>query len=355
MSASNFSKTKVPVHANFPKSRKDSICDPTSGWDPFSLDANELLESLNCMAGEFSIAEKLNISGDKLNNFFLEVEKNMPNNPYHNFTHICDVTQFVMMLVKSTRAEGVLTPLEIAALFLGAVSHDLKHPGYSNKYINNEKWELVSRFSETSTLEKYHFATFLELAALCGILSGISAQEKNGLERIVENVILSTDMATHKNILERFQRSQSLASSSDREFFMSVLLKCADISNQSRSWTIANRWNDAVYLEFYREGDADAKVNRPVDALLNRHTNQVSKSSVGFIGFVVLPLFQHLKTMLESTNRDGVLAQGVEVFICNLEENKQRYQKQQQEIDEHKRKCEVEDLLLAPISPASVL
>ena len=47
-----------------------------------------------------------------------------------------------------------------------------------------------------------------------------------------------------------------------------------------------------MYDEFYAEGEIDKERGRPVNPLHNREKNVIPKSTVGFIGFVVAPIYK---------------------------------------------------------------
>jgi hypothetical protein len=55
-------------------------------------------------------------------------------NPYHNWHHAVDVMQTAHTLLTTYEAERMLTSLERAALLLGALAHDVRHPGLTNLY-----------------------------------------------------------------------------------------------------------------------------------------------------------------------------------------------------------------------------
>ncbi len=57
---------------------------------------------------------------------------NYKENPYHNFRHAVDVLQsFYYMLTNSTVLK-YLKEIEILALAVAALCHDLAHPGFNN-------------------------------------------------------------------------------------------------------------------------------------------------------------------------------------------------------------------------------
>jgi hypothetical protein len=138
---------------------------------------------------------------------------------------------------------------------------------------------------------------------------------------------------------------------------LGMLLKACDVSNPSRPIPIADKWNGLVYEEFYAEGDIDRERGRPVNPLHDKTSNNIAKSTVGFIGFVVCPIYMTLQSFIKAcctehantekptegvhsaqkaSRREAVNAkvgtvssfhkvlrpQGLQVFIDSLESNK---------------------------------
>ena len=85
---------------------------------------------------------------------------------------------------------------------------------------------------------------------------------------------------------------------------LGMLLKACDVSNPSRPIPVADKWNDLVYQEFYAEGDIDSERGRPVNPLHNKVTNNISKSTVGFIGFVVCPIYLTIQSFVKACGTD---------------------------------------------------
>lgn len=56
-------------------------------------------------------------------------------NPYHNSTHAADVTQALLSMLYNDGLYAKFTDLELLALILSAVLHDVAHPGLSNPFL----------------------------------------------------------------------------------------------------------------------------------------------------------------------------------------------------------------------------
>ena len=68
-------------------------------------------------------------------------------NPYHNSTHAADVTQALLAMLVEDHLFEKFTDLELFALILSAVIHDVGHPGLSNPFLTKTQDEQVLRFS----------------------------------------------------------------------------------------------------------------------------------------------------------------------------------------------------------------
>lgn len=303
-------------------------------FDAFALKSKEQMIALLLKLCKSVGVHKLVKKSDKeLTCFFQEIAERMPPNPYHNLTHITDVTQFCCTVIRQTKLSEWLPPLSIVALFFAAVCHDLEHPGFSNALVINDMPALANKYKHDCPLERHHVACCQELMSKHKICSDLSSKDAALVMRTAEAVIMSTDMGKHKTIIDQFdvilkkaETDPTIVASSDNALcvqLLKVLMKSSDISNQARAGAIAWKWNIAVYTEFYREGDIDRKKGRQVNPLHDRHSNVISKSTVGFIKFVVRPLVTLLNRAVQVLKRAGapLNVSGLKVPLANLDAN----------------------------------
>jgi hypothetical protein len=117
-------------------------------------------------------------------------------NPYHNFYHAVDVLQSMYYLVSrmgflhphppapttTSRLHHRITSIDILALFLICIGHDLGHPGVTNAFMINASTSLSLLFNDISVLESYHAMLLYRLIktywsdALGGQLGGKSSE-----------------------------------------------------------------------------------------------------------------------------------------------------------------------------------
>ena len=233
-------------------------------------------------------------SAEELQAYFAAIRAQMRDCPFHGWKHVCDVTQMMYTILRSTGLASLLSPLQLVAAFLAAPAHDLDHRGRSNVIELAEGTDIALKYPD-APLETHHATLAVETIESCGLMSALDDESAALVKEEIRRCIMATDMGHHKEIMEEFQAAESelLGSTHTASDFFSngekgmlllgMLLKASDISNPLRPIACADKWNAAVYEEFYAEGDADRCMNRDVNPLHDRETNNISKSSVGFI------------------------------------------------------------------------
>lgn len=68
--------------------------------------------------------------------FIIDVANGYKDNPYHSFLHAVDVTYIVHWILDDLglREELAFTTIEIVALLVAALTHDVLHPGMNNLF-----------------------------------------------------------------------------------------------------------------------------------------------------------------------------------------------------------------------------
>lgn len=197
-----------------------------------------------------------------------------------------------------------LTPLEIMASLLGAVCHDLDHPGVNQPFLIATSNHLAALYENTSVLENHHWRS----AIGCLLESGVAEQITDirpELERQISSLILATDITRQQEFIGTFKdflnnNSLNMRNAHHRHFILQIALKCADISNPCRPWDISKKWSLKVCEEFFRQGDFERQLNLPVTSLCDRQSTTVPKIQVGFFKFVVTPLMAEWHRFLKT-------------------------------------------------------
>lgn len=325
-------------------SRTSSVHGVSQGFnfDAFSLKSKpDMVKTLLALCKSIHVEKIIKKSDAELLKFFEEVSIRMPDNPFHNLMHITDVTQFCCTVLTSTKLAGWLSPIYLVALFFGAVCHDMEHPGTSNVLAINDKTTLAQKYGDSKcVLEDHHLTIAKLMIAKHNLFSNMTAADSGQVLSLLKTVIMSTDMGKHKSITDAFAvqidkvaADPKLSTCSNTALctgLLQIIMKSSDISNQARGVDTAWQWNLGVYKEFYAEGDVDRAKGRKVNPLHDRENNVIAKSTIGFIKFVVKPLFELLHRAVDTLEKSGrsldssVLSQPLKNLDMNTAKNVER-------------------------------
>ncbi|XP_045464276.1 uncharacterized protein LOC123673705 isoform X1 [Harmonia axyridis] len=251
-------------------------------------------------------------------------------NPYHNSIHATDITQAMHCFLQEEKIRRHITPLEIMASLIGAVAHDLDHPGVNQHFLISTSNHLAILYQNKSVLENHHWRS----AVGCLLESGVAEQltpYRDELELLIRELILATDINRQQEFITRFKKnldedSLDMTKPEDRSFILQIALKCADISNPTRPWDISQKWSMKVCDEFFRQGEYERKLNLPVTSICDQQSTSVAKIQVGtlqirFFKFVAAPLFTEWHRFLRSKLSTRM--------INLLESNRKRWENQE--------------------------
>ena len=270
------------------------------GFDVKAYDDIGRFRVLFLIAHEFELLETFKVPNEKWFRFLLEVSQTYKKVPYHNWYHAVDVTQFVTYQIKTVGFDKVLNKFELFGFIIAAICHDANHDGFTNVYNEKAETPLGILFKNQSVMETHHCAIAISIIAKeeCNLFSNLTSQEYRNMWTLIIRLILITDMAKHFDFLKQVNGllDQGPINTDDydnRVMCMQLILKCADISNVSRPFELADRWCDVLCEEFFRQGDLEMANGMEYTSPLNdREHLDKPKSQIGFYTFVCLPLFE---------------------------------------------------------------
>jgi len=311
-------------------------------FDTLALAPDEWLPALVAMANTLGLPQKLGVGEEVVSAYFAACLGQMPPNAFHSAAHALDVTQLLYCTLRQTGLAPLLQPVQLLGVFLGAVAHDLQHTGTSNSLLISEGHEYASKCADNiGPLESHHARCALETLANHDVLAAMSSADAQSVREVVEKVIHCTDIGNHQVVMDtfkdvedgwkNFRSSEFLVHGDKGDVLLAMLLKAADVSNPARTFEIAGKWNALIYEEFYAEGDKDKAAGREVNPMHDRDNNSVPKSSIGFINFLVRPIFSELLDFLKhchDTDAPGIRLDVFQEAVNNLSTNAQLYQRQ---------------------------
>ena len=238
------------------------------------------------------------IDHEKLWRYVTEVAARYHKRPFHSFRHGVDVLLAISSLLRTLRrdhAESLTDPIEVGSLLVAALVHDTNHPGCMNGFLVATEHPLAAA-SAQSVLERHHAEMALALLERpeLDFLDALSAEDRTRFVGLIEQVVLETDVTTTVPTMKAFAQTVADGVTPDAKSLMSMLVKAADISNPARPLATYERWIDGVMVEFFAQGDAEKAKGLPISMNCDRETVVMPKAQVGFITFLVAPLYQAL-------------------------------------------------------------
>ncbi|XP_072005593.1 3',5'-cyclic-AMP phosphodiesterase 4A isoform X7 [Engystomops pustulosus] len=249
---------------------------------------------------------------------------------YHNSLHAADVTQSTHVLLSTPALDAVFTDLEILAAVFAAAIHDVDHPGVSNQFLINTNSELALMYNDESVLENHHLAVGFKLLQEenCDIFQNLTKRQRQTMRKMVIDMVLATDMSKHMSLLADLKtmvETKKVTSSgvllldnyTDRIQVLRNMVHCADLSNPTKPLELYRQWTDRILEEFFRQGDKERERGMEISPMCDKHTASVEKSQVGFIDYIVHPLWETWADLVHPDAQD---------ILDTLEDNRDWYQ-----------------------------
>uniref|UniRef100_A0A3P8WEJ3 Phosphodiesterase n=1 Tax=Cynoglossus semilaevis TaxID=244447 RepID=A0A3P8WEJ3_CYNSE len=249
---------------------------------------------------------------------------------YHNNIHAADVVQSTHVLLSTPALEAVFTDLEIMATLFASAIHDVDHPGVTNQFLIDTSSELAVMYNDTSVLENHHLAVGFKLLQEdnCDIFQNLSKKLRDSLRKMVIDMVLATDMSKHMNFLAGMKTMVEtkkvtslgvllLDNYSDRIQVLQNMVHCADLSNPTKPLELYRQWTDRITVEFFTQGDRERDKGMEISAMCDKHNASIEKNQVGFIDFIVHPLWETWADLVHPDAQD---------ILDTLEDNREWYQ-----------------------------
>ncbi|XP_053325994.1 cAMP-specific 3',5'-cyclic phosphodiesterase 4B isoform X1 [Spea bombifrons] len=305
------------------------------GLNIFKVAAYSCNRPLTCIMyaifQERDLLKTFKIPSDTLITYTMTLEDHYHSDvAYHNSLHAADVTQSTHVLLSTPALDAVFTDLEILAAIFAAAIHDVDHPGVSNQFLINTNSELALMYNDESVLENHHLAVGFKLLQEehCDIFQNLTKKQRQSLRKMVIDMVLATDMSKHMSLLADLKtmvETKKVTSSgvllldnyTDRIQVLRNMVHCADLSNPTKSLELYRQWTDRIMQEFFQQGDKERERGMEISPMCDKHTASVEKSQVGFIDYIVHPLWETWADLVQPDAQD---------ILDTLEDNRNWYQ-----------------------------
>ncbi|KAL0820280.1 hypothetical protein ABMA28_006193 [Loxostege sticticalis] len=274
---------------------------------------------LALMGGRFDICATLECDERTLLHWLTVVETNYHAvNTYHNSTHAADVLQAVAYFLEKERLKSVFEPLEAAAALISAAAHDIDHPGTSSAFLCNSRHPLAILYNDVSVLESHHAALTFKLTLnddRVNIFKNLDRDTYKTMRHNVIDMILATEMTKHYEHLAKFVNvfyakttgskedmhsdeplsldTTALSSPENVILVKRMMIKCADVSNASRSQKFAFEWARRIAEEYFLQTDEEKAKDLPVVMpMFDRATCSIPRSQIGFIDYIIIDMME---------------------------------------------------------------
>ncbi|GBG27136.1 cAMP-specific 3',5'-cyclic phosphodiesterase [Hondaea fermentalgiana] len=181
-------------------------CHQLESWDLdiLSLSEDHLVGCSLAILEKFQVLDRYGVKAATAQAFVEEVRKNYLPNPYHNFAHGVSVLHGSSMMLHKGIFK-LLKASDVLALLVGALCHDLGHPGTNNDFQISSGSSLAILYNDISVLENFHASKTFQILQkdACNIFAEMPGREaRQEVRETIVKAILSTDISKHFKLID---------------------------------------------------------------------------------------------------------------------------------------------------------
>ncbi|KAH0998645.1 hypothetical protein HUJ05_009626, partial [Dendroctonus ponderosae] len=238
---------KPCVHdiSNFSKNPEVSIPSGFSEWY-VSIDEEPIMpQMVYYMIRTVVGFQEVNVHA--LKEFILTVRKCYRPNPYHNWEHAFNVAHCMYNIL--LRNKSLFTNVEIKALIIACVCHDLDHGGYTNNFLQKTE-QTLSQLYDESFLENHHFQVAMLIYKAFPFYD-IPTELWQQISAEMKHCILATDLANYFKVrikLLQISNDQGLdwGNRHHRQLCKAIMMTSCDLSGSCKPYMVAKTLTDNV-------------------------------------------------------------------------------------------------------------
>uniref|UniRef100_A0A4W5P0G0 Phosphodiesterase n=1 Tax=Hucho hucho TaxID=62062 RepID=A0A4W5P0G0_9TELE len=259
-------------------------------YTPRSLSDDSTPTAIISMFEDMGFINTYKINMHTLARFCLMVKRGYRDPPYHNWMHAFSVSHFCYLLCKNLELSNYLEDIEMFALFVSCMCHDLDHRGTNNSFQVASKSVLAGLYSsEGSVLERHHFAQTIAILNTqgCNIFEKLSRKDYQRMLDLMRDIILATDLAHHLRILKDLQKMADVGYNTKdpqhHNLLLCLIMTSCDLSDQTKDWKTTWKIAGLIYKEFFSQGDLEkAMGNRPSE-MMDREKAYIPELQTSFM------------------------------------------------------------------------
>ncbi|XP_068601832.1 cGMP-dependent 3',5'-cyclic phosphodiesterase [Brachionichthys hirsutus] len=274
-------------------------------YTPRSLPDDDTPMCILSMFEDMGFINTYKMDRHTLARFCLMVKRGYRDPPYHNWMHAFSVTHFCYLLYKKAGLSNYLEEIEILALFVSCMCHDLDHRGTNNSFQVASQSVLAALYSsEGSVMERHHFAQAIAILNTfgCNIFEKFSRKDYQRMLDLIRDIILATDLAHHLRIFKDLQKmaddGYNPKNHTHRSMLLCLLMTSCDLSDQTKGWKTTRKIAELIYKEFFSQGDLEkAMGNRPSE-MMDREKAYIPELQISFMEHIAMPIYKLLSELL---------------------------------------------------------
>ncbi|OMJ86363.1 hypothetical protein SteCoe_12152 [Stentor coeruleus] len=307
-------------------------------WELNVFEIENQFDYIFSMLSDFDLINHYQINENYLYSFLSRIKEkcNYWTNPFHNFNHCFNVMHGVYLLLSCTPSGSYFSSMQILALLISAICHDVDHRGKSNMFEVNSRSHIANTYHDKSVLERHHAAvTFFTLNENgCDIFSNFSRENYMAIRKMIISAILATDMAKHLHMIDEITvRFKELGEKpfgtleNDANKLADLIIHCGDLFHPCKPYEMYEVWSALVCQEFSVQYKEEIETKIPPTPFMKdlEKPNVYYGNEIGFLTYVIRPLWQSAQ-MIMSPHIDK-LVENIDSNINSMKEKLEQWKK----------------------------
>jgi len=283
----------------------------------------------------YALVEEFEIPREKLLGFLTRMEaKYLKSNFYHNSLHAADVlNSAIHLLMSSLNSLGSFLSVEVFALLVSAIGHDVSHPGFNNSFLITTQDPLALRYNDRSVLEMMHCSLVFQVLERpdSAITANMTQPTFMTFRKVVITLILATDLQKHMSKVRELQKyvadeGKTLMDASSRVQVLELCIICADLGHGAKLLALHQKWSNLILQEFFQQGDRERQLGLPVSPLCDKQTAKLPQVQLGFLTLLVVPVFELWTQVVRKEAQDKKTEAGR--YAAQVKENVKYWQEE---------------------------
>ncbi|KAI4581253.1 hypothetical protein MJG53_020841, partial [Ovis ammon polii x Ovis aries] len=261
-------------------------------YTPRSLPEDDTSMAILSMLQDMNFINNYKIDCPTLARFCLMVKKGYRDPPYHNWMHAFSVSHFCYLLYKNLELTNYLEDMEIFALFISCMCHDLDHRGTNNSFQVASVRPCPPHTGPLPRLspQRHHFAQAIAILNThgCNIFDHFSRKDYQRMLDLMRDIILATDLAHHLRIFKDLQKMAEVGydrtNKQHHSLLLCLLMTSCDLSDQTKGWKTTRKIAEK------------AMGNRPME-MMDREKAYIPELQISFMEHIAMPIYKLLQDL----------------------------------------------------------